>query len=154
METKSSALFSLNIDPITKTHLAETAKWARFLAVLGMIVLILALLATLMSTTILTTLGFAVGNRTLSNENMTNATRISMVVGVLVTTAVAFFPLLFLFRFATAMRSAITANDQNKLNTSFQHLKIYFRYLGIVAVLLVIFYGLIVAIALIQASSH
>jgi hypothetical protein len=32
-------LFSLTVDPVTKAHLYETAKWARFLAILGFVFL-------------------------------------------------------------------------------------------------------------------
>src|SRR5687768_4478748 len=35
-------LFSLTIDPVTKAHLTETAKWARFLAIIGMVFMVLA----------------------------------------------------------------------------------------------------------------
>jgi hypothetical protein len=154
MDSNSSSLFSLNIDPVTKTHLSETAKWARFLAIFGMVVLALALFAALMSTTILTTFSYPVRDMEVGNQSMTNMAKVSMVVGMVIAIAVVFFPLLFLLRFSNSLRSAIRANDQNKLNIAFQNLKIYFRYLGIVTIIFVVFYGLIIGIALVSVSGR
>ncbi|MGZ3959608.1 MAG: hypothetical protein ACXVBT_17095, partial [Flavisolibacter sp.] len=36
-QEQSTELFSLQIDSMTKTHLAETARWGRFLAIVGFI---------------------------------------------------------------------------------------------------------------------
>lgn len=143
----TSSLFSLTIDPVTKTHLSETARWARFLAVLGMIVLALGLVVSLMGATVFTRFfGFPTGVEDDANTTL-GAVRIGMVVGTLITSAIIFFPLLFLLRFATAMRRAIAANDQSRLNEAFQNLKVYFRYLGILVIIFLVIYGIIICIA-------
>lgn len=156
MDAHNSSLFSLNIDPLTKTHLNETAKWARFLAILGMVVLVLGLIVALMGATIFTTF-FGMSTSTTdypgADAAMTTA-RITMVVTTLIASAIIFFPLLFLLRFANAMKRAIAANDQNRLNVSFQNLKIYFRYLGIVAIIFLVLYGIIIAIGVIGVAAN
>jgi hypothetical protein len=48
---------------------------------------------------------------------------------------VGFFPLLYMLRFANQMRTALDGNDQEKLNESFQNLKRYFRYFGIITII-------------------
>lgn len=60
-----------------------------------------------------------------------------------------FFPLLFLFRFANAMKDGLASNDQQRVNTSFQNLKVCFRYLGIVSAigLALMLLGIILVIA-------
>jgi hypothetical protein len=40
-----------------------------------------------------------------------------------------------MFRFASQMKTALYSNDQESLNTSFQNLKRYFRYLGIITII-------------------
>src|SRR5688500_17332353 len=156
MDAQKASLFSLNIDPLTKTHLNETAKWARFLAILGMVVLVLGLIVALMGATIFTTF-FGMSTSTTdypgAEAAMTTA-RITMVVTTLIASAIIFFPLLYLLRFANAMRRAIAANDQNRLNVSFQNLKIYFRYLGIVAIIFLVLYGIIIAIGVIGVAAN
>ena len=149
MESASTtSLFSLNIDPVTKTHLTETARWARFLAIFGMIVLALGLIVALMGATVFTRFfGFPTGIEDESNTAM-GSVRVAVVGGTFITLAIFFFPLLFLLRFANAMRRAIAANDQNRLNEAFQNLKVYFRYLGILVIIFLVLYGIIICIAI------
>lgn len=150
----SSSLFSLNIDPLTKTHLTETARWARFLAIFGMIVLALGLVVSLMGATIFTRFfGFPTGIEDDSNGAM-GSVRVGMVVGTIITLAIFFFPLLFLLRFANAMRRALAANDQARLNESFQNLKVYFRYLGILVIIFLVLYGIIICIAVLGLAAN
>jgi len=152
--TSNSSLFSLTIDPVTKTHLTETARWARFLAIFGMIMLALGLVVSLMGATIFTRFfGFPTGVEDESNATM-SAVRIGMVVGTLILSAVVFFPLLFLLRFANGMRRAIAANDQPRLNEAFQNLKVYFRYLGILVIIFLVLYGVIIALAVMGLAAN
>ena len=145
----------MNIDPVTKTHLNETARWARFLAILGMIVLVLGLVVAMMGATVFTRFfGFSTGLDDEASGGGLGAVRIGMVVGTLILSAIIFFPLLFLLRFANGMRRAIAANDQNRLNESFQNLKVYFRYLGILAIIFLVLYGVIIAIAVMGLANQ
>jgi hypothetical protein len=91
-------------------------------------------------------------------DNETNSTlgavRVGMVIGMLITSAIIFFPLLFLLRFANAMRRAIAGNDQMRLNEAFQNLKVYFRYLGILVIIFLVLYGIIIAIAVMGIAAN
>lgn len=155
MEPNSSSLFSLNIDPVTKANLGETAKWARFLAIIGMIVLVLALAITVYSVIFLGSAGSAFSPdagynvNTAFNDNM----RIGVIIGSVIMLAVAFFPLLFLLRFANDMRKALNGNDQQRLNTSFQNLKIYFRYLGILVLIVLVIYAIIFTLTIVGIAA-
>lgn len=154
MEPVNTSLFSLSIDPVTKTHLSETARWARFLAIFGMIVLALGLVVSLMGATIFTRFfGFPTGIEDDTNTSL-GAMRIGMVVGTIITLAIFFFPLLFLLRFANDMRRALVTNDQARLNQSFQNLKVYFRYLGILVIIFLVLYGIIIAIAVMGLAAN
>ena len=154
MEPVNTSLFSLNIDPVTKTHLTETARWARFLSIFGMIVLALGLVVSLMGATIFTRFfGFPTGVEDDTNTSM-GAMRVGMVVGTIITLAIFFFPLLFLLRFANDMRRALVTNDQARLNQSFQNLKVYFRYLGILVIIFLVLYGIIIAIAVMGLAAN
>lgn len=155
METNtSSALFSLNIDPVTKNHLSVTARWARFLAIIGMVVLLLGLVVTIMSATVFTTFfGVQTGNENVSLNTITPG-RIGFIVAALVMTLLVFFPLLYLLRFSGSMLNAIRANDQRMLNESFQNLKVYFRYLGILTITFMVLYGVIIAIGIMGLAAN
>lgn len=123
-------LFSLTIDPLTKHNLAETAKWARFLAIVGFVVLGLMVVSGVLFALTLTRSDM-VGNQ----PGLMAAASGSIVVFYLLLAAIAFFPLLFTFRFASQMKTALANNDQALFNAAFQNLKVCLRYLGIVTII-------------------
>lgn len=134
------SIFSLSIDPVTKSNLSETAKWARFLAITGMISLVLLLMLGFYLSTVMT----SNLNRQLQEADVNFRTAPGIGIGLafiyILIAVVWFFPLMFLLRFANQMRASIKENDQEKLNLSFQNLKICFRYLGIVTVISIALY--------------
>jgi hypothetical protein len=52
-----------------------------------------------------------------------------------------FFPSLFLFQFGSKMKIALNNNDQPALNLSFTKLKAYFRFWGVLTIILISFYA-------------
>jgi hypothetical protein len=140
---ENQSLFSLSIDPVTKAHLNDAAKWARFLAIAGMVLLVIAFVFSFLMATVLSggnAMNFTI-NGTESQE-MSNSMRVGYLVGTVLVLAVAFFPLLFLLQFANRMKTALAANDQESLNVSVQSLKKYFRYVGIVLIIALALYAL------------
>lgn len=131
MESNQS-LFSLSIDPVTKEHLSETAKWARFLSVLGMVFLVVGIifgLSGIWFTTLMDPMADEMG------PSPSPAMGVFFAVYMFVIAVIWFFPLLYLFRFASRMRTALNGNDQQALNTSFQNLKMCIRFVGIVTII-------------------
>jgi hypothetical protein len=129
----NTALFTLTIDSVTKTNLAETARWARFLAIVGFIFLGLAVLSGLLVSATLSRLGTIDDGTGLSP--IAGLAGIGMAVTYIIFALIAFFPLLYTFRFASQMRGALSTDDQELLNASFQNLKVCFRYLGIITII-------------------
>ncbi|HEY0356000.1 MAG TPA: hypothetical protein VGC29_07350 [Flavisolibacter sp.] len=142
-----NTIFSLSIDPVTKSHLIEAAKWARFLAIVGMISLVLLVVIGFYFSIMMT------GTLKDRFDETGNGQAISLGIGIgvaimyLVMAVIWFFPLMYLLRFSNQMRTAIEGNDQESLNTSVQNLKICFRYLGIVTIIGILFYILFFAIS-------
>jgi len=136
-ETKTSSLFSLTIDPSTKAHLSETARWARFLAITGMISLALVVIFGLLYSIWISTMVDSMQNQNSFQTAQPFATGLAFGSAILfiIVASVAFFPLLYMYRFANQMRTALYGNDQELLNRSFQNLKKYFRYLGIITII-------------------
>lgn len=136
-------LFNLSIDPVTKTHLSETAKWARFLAIAGMVfmgfavVAIIAFVVYLNSSSVFSSDGYP-GANPFSNAGFSVGIAFFYVLLLLIW----FFPLLFLLRFANKMKVALAGNDQQALTTSAQNLKICFRYVGIITIIILAIYAI------------
>jgi hypothetical protein len=152
---ENQALFSLTIDPGTKAYLNETAKWAKFLSIVAMIVLILVFLFTVLSASVLdnSTLITLGGASAKFSEGATNSVRIGMIIGSLIMIGIGFIPLFYLLQFANRMKKALAANQQNTLNESFYNLKRYFKFLGIVVIIVLILYACIFAITLLTNNS-
>ena len=135
-QSSNSSLFSLSIDPVTKAHLSEAAKWARFLAILGMIFLVLIILMGLFGSTML----FSSMNSLEGDASGMAAYGSGIFAGYMIVIAVIyFFPLLFTLRFANNARTALNTNNQQALNTAFQNLKACFRFIGILTIIGLVF---------------
>jgi hypothetical protein len=149
METSASAdLFDLRIDPQTSGFLSESAKWARFLAIVGFIFCGLIVLVAVFAGSILSG-----AFRNFAGEG-------GLIGGAFITflyilmALLFFFPCLFLFNFSTKMLVALRTNDQELLTTSFKNLKSCFRFYGILTIVVLALYGLVIVLALAGAAFH
>jgi hypothetical protein len=127
---ENSSLFSLTIDPVTKANLYETAKWARLLAIVGLIFLVIMIISGVLVSITLNRVSVA----DVVNGIM-DATGPSVAMLYIIFAIIGFFPLLYTLRFANQMRGALNANNQALLNASFQNLKRCLRYVGILTLI-------------------
>lgn len=123
----------LLIDTITHSHLKETAMWAKFLAIAGFVMSILIAVAAIFAGTMFNKLAAGLPGGRGSGTGMMAGGMIMIV--YLVIAVVAFFMALFLFRFGVKMQAALKVNDQETFNLSFQNLKMYYRFAGIITII-------------------
>jgi uncharacterized membrane protein len=153
MEQTNTSLFSLSIDPVTKAHLHETARWAKFLAIIGFIFLALMLIGGIfmIATMSAVTGGFEGGNQ---GFGMFAGYGVGFfAIFYIIIALIVFFPLIFMLRFANRMKAALVNNDQQQLNTSFQNLKAYFRFWGIVTIIGLAFYAIAFIFGILGAAA-
>lgn len=134
----------LTITPQIHSFLSETAKWAKFLAIIGFIMVgIIVIIA----------IGLSVFMGTLASS-LPEAGPMGALSGGFVgiiyigLALIYFFPILFLWRFATKMKIALASNDQAFLSSSFENLKSCYKYLGIWMAIILSFYVLILLFAI------
>jgi hypothetical protein len=139
---ENQTLFSLNIDPVTKTNLNSVANWARFLAIIGFIVLLVALVGSILTLTIYSDYIIGSSSEDANGQQIARMLRWTTAITAFIIIVIGYFPCLFLFRFANRMKKALHANSQENLNQAFGLLKIYFRYVGLVIMILIIIYSL------------
>ena len=151
-QTHSSSLFSLSIDPVTKAHLSETAKWARFLAIVGIILLIVGVIFSLIMAVGMSAFTGSFDNQ-YGGASPFPGFGVAIALVYIIILVLWFFPLLYLLRFANRMRVALNGNDQQALNVSFQNLKVCFRYVGIVTIIVLALYAIGIAFAVIGAAA-
>src|SRR3982751_3250948 len=118
----NSSLFSLSIDPLTKSHLQETARWGKFLSIIGFILCVLMIVMGIFFGSLMSRLY----NRDGFQAAPAGTTFMVAIIYVIIA-VVYFFPCLFLYRFSTGMKIALNSNEQNRLNESFENLKTLFR---------------------------
>lgn len=141
MENNENLLTAdLQVDSIAFAHLHETARWAKFLAIVGFIIAGLLLLAAIFAGTFL---GKMSGAGLSGSQSMMGAGFLSAV--YIVIAAIYFVMCLFLYRFAAKMQIALQSTDQDNFNLSLHNLKLVYRITGII----VIVYLALVALALI-----
>jgi hypothetical protein len=134
MEHQPSNLFALQIDSQANHFLSETARWAKFLSIVGFVMCGILVMAGLFAGSIM---GVLMRTQMGSNEGIGGAfiTVIFLLLAVLY-----FIPCLYLFRFSTKMQIALRTNDQLQLNASFKNLKACMRYVGIYTIIVLAIY--------------
>ena len=148
-QDQNTSLFGLSIDPAAKSHLSDAARWAKFLAIVGFIVCGLIIIVGIFAGSLLERMSSTRYERFDTNVEM-NTRGLGAVATVLyiLMALLYFFPCLFLFNFASKMKTALLSNDQDSLNSSFQNLKKTFRYVGVLTIIVLCFYVIALLIGL------
>ena len=109
-------------------YLNETRKWTMFFAILGFIGIgFLAIAFIIMA--IIGIIGGVMGN-------MGSAIFVVLAVVYLIIGVLYFFPVLYLLKFSTNMKTAIEQTKQSNLVSAFEYLKSHYKFLGIFTIAL------------------
>jgi len=146
-QNTGSNLFELQVDHLATAYLGETARWAKFLAIVGFVFCGLLALVALFAGTIFSTAMSAFGGGGVSFMGGAALTIIYLLLALLY-----FFPCLYLFKFASKMQVALRNNDQQQLGESFRNLKSCYRYLGILMIIILGFYALAIVVGGLSAA--
>ena len=152
-QNQDTSIFRLGIDPSSKAHLAEAARWARFLAIVGFIMCGLIVLLGVFAGSIFSSFSGRLGSDFGGASEMGGGLRAMLSVIYILGALLYFFPCLFLFRFANLMKAAIATDEQENLNKSFQNLKVMFRYVGILTIIVLTLYLIGILITIMGVAS-
>jgi hypothetical protein len=143
------SLFELEIDSLSKGYLSESAKWGKFLSIIGFIGCGLLVLAGIIMATQVGQMNKAI--RDYGGQDAGFA-RLGPVIGIAyaLVALLYFFPSLYLFRFSNHMKLALVSNDQQRLVVSFMNLKSMFKFVGILTIIVLglYFLALLISIAI------
>jgi hypothetical protein len=122
-------------------YLHETGKWSKFLSILGFIGMGLLVLAGLVFSLVMSFIP-------MGSEEMPFP---SFVFGLiyLITGAVYFVPILYLFRFSNGIQQAVSRKNQNQLVNAFLNLRKHYRFVGILMIIFLSVYMLILLAAIV-----
>ncbi len=134
MEANQNLLSSeLRIEPSTQVHLKEAAMWGRFLGIVGIVLSVLIAIFGLFAGAILSNFRKGFGGGYGGADMAAGAGVITVI--YLVIAVVYFLMSLYLYRFGAKMKMALLTTDQASLDSSFHHLKLVYRILGIVTII-------------------
>jgi len=153
-QNQESNLFGLTIDNTSRSHLNEAARWARFLAIVGFVLVgIIAIVAIFGGSYLSRAFSNSGSGTSPFGDAYSSGFTIGIILYYLVIALLIFFAYLFLYRFAVNIKTALNSNEQDILNKGFQNLKILFRYWGILTIIGLCFFAFAFIVAIIIGSS-
>ncbi|HTF81994.1 MAG TPA: hypothetical protein VL947_09720 [Cytophagales bacterium] len=150
MDTLDNNLFeSTSLSEDAKAYLKETAKWSRFLSILGFVMIGFIVIAAFAAGTIFTKLGTMATNPAMTAMGGMGA---MFTVVYLLMAALYFFPTLYLYKFSVKMLGALKGNIVSSMTEAFKNLKSVFKFWGIFSIVILSFYGIILLFALLALA--
>ena len=139
--------FELQLNESARGFLKETAKWAYFLSILGYVGIGFIVLAAVFAGALFAFLGNL--SREMNNFGAMGGSFISAF--YLMIAVFYFFPVYFLNKFASNAKLALKDNDAKSLAASFEYLKSHYKFIGIMALIILCLYALIMVFVVISA---
>ncbi|PSR15447.1 MAG: hypothetical protein DA408_08745 [Bacteroidetes bacterium] len=142
-DSHASAGSKLVINNAISDFLSESARWARFIAIVGFVFVGLSLLGVLAGGSTLLAVGLP--------SDMDGFSGL-FVVFFLAISAVALVPLYYLYNFATKMQVALAEENPVFLADAFENHKSFFKFYGIMLAIVLGFYALVFVFGLLFAT--
>ena len=138
-----TSIFDLVIDQDGSNYLTETAKWAKLLSILGLILSVLMVLG-----------GIAVAFLGTTLNNISGLRGLGPFLGIiyLLLGLLYLYPSWALLQFATTISSGLKKSDQVLVNEGLKNLKSCFRFWGILSLIIIGIYAVAIVGALIFSS--
>lgn len=138
----------LQVSATAQNFLAESAKWSRFLAIMGFIFCgLMVVVAFFIPALIVTLPPYNTLPAGYSSGIVTGMTVVYLLLAVLL-----FFPCFYLYKFSVKMRISLNTESQENFEESLKNLKSLFKFYGILTIIMLSFYALVFVIAMIFAA--
>lgn len=139
--------FELQLNESAIGFLKEAAKWAYFLSILGYIGIGFIVLLAIFAGALFAFIGNL--SREMTNFGALGGSFISAL--YLIIAVFYFFPVYYLNKFATNAKIALRDNDAKSLALSFEYLKSHYKFIGVMALIILSLYALILVFVVIAA---
>ena len=132
MQNAITELEQLTLTSRAKGFLKETAKWCKFLSILGFLGLGLLFLSSFFISTIYasmpqsTSIPFNLGT--------------AMTIFYIIMIAIYIFPLYYLHQFSVKLKKAVTSKDDEVLASAFEMLKSHYKFVGVFTIIMLSIY--------------
>lgn len=119
-------------------YIREIAQWSNFLAIIGFIFLGLMLLGMFAIGAMFATMGDDLG---MASSYGFSGGLLILVYAIMI--GLSFFPVWYLFRFATKAKLALHSGSDSGMTEAFMNLKSYFKFMGIFTIVTIGLYVLV-----------
>lgn len=141
MEEKSQFdSFELQLTAQAQDYLRIAAKWCTFLSIVGFIALGFMLLGALAMFAMGSAIDAAsqMGGGMNPMAGMFSGTVLGLI--YLIAVILCFFPTMYLYKFASKTKQALSNSNTQELTESIENLKSYFKFMGILTIIGIAFY--------------
>ena len=133
-----------NLSTTTLKWLYDASRWARFIAILGFIMIGFLVIVGIFIGPALSILNedidIAGGNAVLSG---------GIIAAIYIVIAIIyFFPIYYLFQFSNGVTKAYKTKDEDSLNASFLFLKKHFKFIGVLLIIVLAIYILLFVVTI------
>ncbi|MBC7567055.1 MAG: hypothetical protein H7223_08810 [Pedobacter sp.] len=136
----------LTITEDVRSYIYESAKWTKFLSVLGFVFTGLMVMLSLSVGAIMSSMNNLVGAQNNPYAAMGSG---FLTVLLLITAAIYFYPSFILFKFSNAAKQAVLYGDQDSLSAAMGKMKSFFKFWGILMIVVLGFYALAIISAIV-----
>lgn len=140
--------FTLSVSEDVRSFIYETAKWTKFLSVIGFIFSALIAVSAFSVAAIMGSMESAMPNNPLMKMGAGGITVLYLVIALL-----QFYPSLLLYKFSSAANQAVLYGDQESLSIAMGKLKSFFKFWGILTIVFIAFYILMIIGAIMLGMS-
>lgn len=130
-----------------KQYLHESARWARFLGIVGFVITGLVVLGALFAGTMMASMSSmgGIGAGFLTGGMIT--------VLYLLFALLMFFPSLYTFKFGSSMKGALANDNEAQMTEGFKNLKSMWKFWGIYMIVILGFYALMFLLSLLGGAA-
>ena len=131
MDQEQNLLSSdLQIDSLSHSHLTETSKWAKFIAIAGFIFSGMIIIGAIYVINLMMEVRNTYGSFRRDTSSLMLGGVFYIVIAIIWT-----ITSIYQLRFATKLQNALLGNNQDELQSAFLNFKIYYRISGIVTII-------------------
>ena len=130
---------TLELENSALKHLDETRKWTLFLSILGFVFIGLMFVVAIIMVIV-------------GSSNAIPGLSAAMLLPLLLVCVLYFFPIYYLFQFSSYSKQALIKKDNSLLTKAIQYLKMQFRFMGILAIIMLCIYIIAIVIAVAAGS--
>ncbi|MHA4896448.1 DUF5362 family protein [Pedobacter sp. PWIIR3] len=129
-----------------RSYIYEASKWTKFLSIIGFIFSALMVLISFSVGAMMTAMDSAMG----AKNNPYNALGSgALTIVILISAAIYFYPSFVLFKFSNAAKQGVLYGDQESLNNAMSSLKSFFKFWGVVFIIVLGLYALAIVFAVV-----